>query len=177
MSTSGWKELRSPFLPLTLALIAGILIGGHIAVIYSLAALGVLFPLCLLFLWRRRLLLAQLFALIAVLALGAFLIRLSLYPPLPANHISQIADRQAVQLTGTIYLPPQGYAQETILYLMAEEISQGDTVAPATGRVRITLRDNAVPMRYGYRIRLQAKLYQPRNFLDPGSFDYVGYLR
>jgi competence protein ComEC len=176
MSASGWKELRSPFLPLTLALIAGILIGGHIPVICSLVALCLLCPFCLL-LWRRRLLLAQLFALAAVLALGALLIRLSLYPPIPAHHIAHIPDRQRVQLTGTIYLPPQRYAQETVFYLMAEGISHGDTVVPATGRVRITIRDPAVSLRYGYRVRLQAKLYHPRNFLNPGSFDFAGYLR
>ncbi len=30
--------------------------------------------------------------------------------------------------------------------------------------------------RYGERIRLAAKLYAPRNFRDPGAFDYQGYL-
>jgi competence protein ComEC len=176
MSASGWKEFRSPFLPLTLALITGILIGKHIPVICSLVALCLLFPLCLL-LWRRRLLIAQLFALAAVLALGAFLIRLSLYPAIPAHHIAHIPDRHRVQLTGTIYLPPQGYEREIVLYLMAEGISHGDTVVPATGRVRITIRDPAVPLRYGYRVRLQTKLYHPHNFRNPGSFDYAGYLR
>jgi len=176
MSASGWKELRSPFLPLTLALIAGVLIGKHIPVICSLVVLGLLFPLCLLF-WRRRLLIARLFALAAVLALGALLIRLSLYPAIPAHHIAHIPDRHRVQLTGTIYLPPQRYAQEIVLYLMAEGLSQGDTVVPATGRVRITIRDPAEPLRYGYRVRLQTKLYHPHNFRNPGSFDYAGYLR
>jgi len=176
MSASGWKELRSPFLPLTLALIAGVLIGKHIPVICSLVVLGLLFPLCLLF-WRRRLLIARLFALAAVLALGALLIRLSLYPAIPAHHIAHIPDRHRVQLTGTIYLPPQRYAQEIVLYLMAEGLSQGDTVVPATGRVRITIRDPAEALRYGYRVRLQTKLYHPHNFRNPGSFDYAGYLR
>jgi competence protein ComEC len=60
---------------------------------------------------------------------------------------------------------------------MADGISHGDTVVPATGRVRITIRDPALPLRYGYRVHLQAKLYHPHNFLNPGSFDYAGYLR
>ncbi len=177
MMVSGRKELRSPFLPLTLALIAGILIGNHIPVICSLSAAGLLLCVCLL-VWRRRLLLAQLLAVAAVLALGAFLIRLSLYPPIPAHHISQIPDRREAQLTGTIYLPPQRYVQETILYLMTDGISQGDSIVPVIGQVRITVRDPAMPLRYGFRVRLRAKLlYHPRNFLNPGSFDYTGYLR
>jgi competence protein ComEC len=139
-------------------------------------ALCLLLPLCLL-LWRRKLPIARLLALALLLSLGALLIHLSMYPTIPPNHISRIPDRQKVQMTGTIYLPPQRYEGKTIVYLLAEEISEGDTVAPVTGRVRITLRDPAIPLRYGYRVRLQAKLYHPRNFRNPGSFDHAGYLR
>ena len=30
--------------------------------------------------------------------------------------------------------------------------------------------------RYGERLRFSAKLYPPRNFRNPGAFDYAGYL-
>jgi competence protein ComEC len=176
MIPSGQHGLTAPFVPLTLALIAGILIGGHIPLVISLVALGALFPLCL-FLCRRRTTSAQILALAILLALGAFLIHLRLHPTLPAQHISKLPDRQKVVLTGTIYRPVQRDAGKTVVYLRAEGISQGDTVTPITGRVRITIRDPAVPLRYGYRVRLNTKLYRPRNFRNPGSFDYEGYLR
>jgi competence protein ComEC len=32
------------------------------------------------------------------------------------------------------------------------------------------------PFRYGERLRFPAKLYPPRNFRNPGAFDYTGYL-
>jgi len=176
MTPVGLKGLRSPFLPLTLALIIGILIGGHIPIIISVLALCLLLTLCLLF-WRRNAFTAQLLALAALIALGALLIHLSLHPAIPPHHISKLPDRHKVVLTGTIYRPPQRDVRKTVVYLRADSISSGDTVAPATGRIRITIGDPLVPLRYGYRVRLQAKLYRPHNFRNPGAFDYASYLR
>jgi len=173
---SGPKGLTYPFLPLTLALIAGILIGEHIPLIISLIALCLLLSPCLL-LYRRRVTIAQLLVVATLIALGAFIIHLRMLPAIPPHHISKIPDRHTVVLTGTIYRPPQTKEGKTVVYLMAEEISRGDTITPVTGKVRITFRDPAVPVRYGYRLRLKAKLYRPRNFHNPGAFDYEGYLR
>jgi competence protein ComEC len=175
MIPSGLKGLTAPFLPLPLALIAGILIGEYIPLTISLVAFGALFLLCLL--CRRKVTIAQLLALAILLALGACLIHLRLHPSIPQHHISKLPDRHRVVLTGTIYRPAQVSVEKTVIYLMAEGISQGDTITPATGRVRITIRDPVVPVRYGYQVRLSTKLYHPRNFRNPGSFDYEGYLR
>ncbi len=67
----------------------------------------------------------------------------------------------------------------------AGELSGGDE----SGRVMIpTRRDGGVsgrdsagkvlflPLTYGMRLRLGAKLHLPRNFRNPGAFDYEGYL-
>jgi competence protein ComEC len=176
MIPSGQKGLTAPFLPLTLALIAGIMIGEHIPLIISLIAVGALLLFSLL-LYRRWITVAQLLALAALIALGACLIHLKLHPTIPSHHISKIPDRQKVVLTGTVYRPPLREEGKTVAYLMAEEISQGDIITPSTGRVRITIRDPVVPVRYGYQVRLNTKIYHPRNFHNPGSFDYEGYLR
>lgn len=172
----GLRGLRSPFLPITLALIIGILIGGHIPVVISLSALSALLPFCL-FLWRRKVFAAQIFALAALIAVGALLIHLSLHPSIPPHHISKLPDRHKVVLTGTIYRPPQRDMRKTVVYLRADGISRGDAVAPATGRIRITIDDPLIAVRYGYRVRLPAKLYRPHNFRNPGAFDYEDYLR
>ena len=180
MIAAGWKAFRSPFLPLTLALIAGILLGELIPSVVSLYAIGLLLCVCMLLwsmLWRRRLFLTQFLVLFLVLAAGAFLIQRAINPAIPPNHVSLIPDREKVTLTGTILLPPQREAKETVFYLQTEEVSLGNTTASGTGKVRITIRDPAVPLQYGYRVRLLVKLYHPRNFKNPGSFDYAGYLR
>jgi competence protein ComEC len=176
MTSVGLRGLKSPFLPLTLTLIIGIMIGGHIPLVIPLVTVGVLLPLCY-FLWRRKAFAAQLLVLAVLIALGALLIHLRLHPSIPPHHVSKLPDRHKVVLTGTIYRPPQRDVGKTVVYLRADGISRGDTVAPATGRMRITIGDRGVPVRYGYRIRLQAKLYRPHNFRNPGAFDYEGYLR
>ena len=176
MIPSGQKGLTAPFLPLTVALIAGILIGEYVPLVISVISVAALLLLSFL-LCRRWITVAQLLALAALIALGGFVIHLKLYPTIPSHHISKIPDRQKVVLKGTIYRPPQREEGKTVVYLMAEEIFHGDTITPATGRMRITIRDPAVPLRYGYQVRLNTKIYHPRNFRNPGSFDYEGYLR
>jgi competence protein ComEC len=176
MTPLGQKGLTAPFLPIALALIAGILIGEHIPLIISLIAVGALIILAVL-LCRRKAIIAPLLTLAALLAVGASLIHLSLHPALPPHHISKIPDRHTVMLRGTIYRPTQREEGKAVAYLMAEGISHGDTMNPATGRVRITIRDPVVPLRYGYQVRLNTKIYYPHNFHNPGSFDYEGYLR
>jgi len=48
----------------------------------------------------------------------------------------------------------------------------------ARARVSLTLEEGALPPRleYGQRIEIDARVRSPRNFNNPGSFDYVGYL-
>ena len=48
----------------------------------------------------------------------------------------------------------------------------------ARARVSLPLDDDVVPQRleYGERIEIEARVRAPRNFNNPGSFDYAGYL-
>ena len=48
----------------------------------------------------------------------------------------------------------------------------------ARARVSLPLDDDVVPQRleYGQRVEIEARVRVPRNFNNPGSFDYAGYL-
>ena len=48
----------------------------------------------------------------------------------------------------------------------------------ARARVTLPLEDDRLPQRldYGQRIEVEARIRAPRNFNNPGSFDYAGYL-
>ena len=48
----------------------------------------------------------------------------------------------------------------------------------ARARVSLNLRDNDVPQRldYGQRVEIEARVRRPRNYDNPGSFDYAGWL-
>lgn len=80
------------------------------------------------------------------------------------------------------------------LDLETEEIETGGQVIPIRSGLRVSIyghetkheignneaeKPNAEPMhwfRYRERLRFPAKLYRPRNFRNPGAFDYAGYL-
>jgi len=48
----------------------------------------------------------------------------------------------------------------------------------ARARVSLSLREGEVapPLHYGQKVELDARIRKPRNFLNPGSFDYASYL-
>lgn len=53
-----------------------------------------------------------------------------------------------------------------------------DEAAESSGRsVTLSHAPNMRPLQYGQRIRFTARLNAPRNFRNPGAFDFAGYLR
>lgn len=64
-----------------------------------------------------------------------------------------------------------------------EEIAGADAVLNAHVGIRLTIYSKSgsqgyttTPLHYGQRLRFSSKLSRPRNFRNPGSFDYRGYL-
>jgi competence protein ComEC len=81
-----------------------------------------------------------------------------------------------------------GDAQQRI-DLETEQITAGDETFPVHSGIRVSFyghevrNESEAPVaatmprfRYGERLRFPAKLYPPRNFRNPGAFDYRGYL-
>ncbi|HUG82210.1 MAG TPA: ComEC/Rec2 family competence protein [Bryobacterales bacterium] len=82
-----------------------------------------------------------------------------------------------VRLRGWVRHPPQWAGYGDRFTLEAETVFAG---SPAHGGVNVTVyRDESEPplqLPYGTRVEFLARLRTPRNFQNPGSFDYVGYL-
>lgn len=80
-----------------------------------------------------------------------------------------VADGEAALLDGCVVDPPAlspGREQFTA------ELSPNARI-----RVSISLKDSEKPeIGYGQRVELPAKIRRPRNFWNPGAFDYAGYL-
>ena len=176
MARQGWRPLNSPILPPTLALIAGISLGQDIPVVAGVVFLGIVVFL-LVVCWLRRKTAAKLLAVVTIMAVGGTLTSIRFHPTVPPHHIAAIPDRDWAVLTGAISKPPVRRETGTVMYLATEKIGEGEKLVPATGMVRITVKNSGPDLRYGYRVRLKAKLYRPRNFGNPGAFDYEGYLR
>ena len=92
---------------------------------------------------------------------------------LPDNHISNLINNEKVSIEGIIYKPPEVLENKTRLYLDVERVSGKDT----NGKVRITLYRDTTSADYKDRVRIKdVRLYMPRNFKNPGGFDYKRYM-
>lgn len=82
-----------------------------------------------------------------------------------------------VRLRGWVQRPPEfvGYGDRFVL-----EVESVFADSAAVGGVTVTVYrepgDPAPVLPYGTRVELLARLRTPRNFQNPDSFDYVGYL-
>ena len=73
-------------------------------------------------------------------------------------------ETETIELDGQKLVQPIGIRATVFSREVAEEAQEGD--APTLPHLA-----------YGTRLQLAAKLRLPRNFRDPGAFDYEGYLR
>jgi competence protein ComEC len=131
------------------------------------------------------------------LALGAFFLAGALHiqlrgsAPLLDTSLRPFADGQQVEITAHVTREGrlrEGATNEVRQSLDVETeqiVTEGGTRIPIHSGVRLGIYsarpDGAAPptirlFRYGERIRLPVKMKLPRNFRNPGAFDYQGYL-
>ena len=71
---------------------------------------------------------------------------------------------------------PQVSPEKTELVVSVSRILRRGKYLPVSGRVLLNIRE-PYPFRYGDFIRFHTRLRIPRNFHNPGGFDYETYLR
>jgi competence protein ComEC len=139
----------------------------------------------------KNLRLAQLSSILALLCAGAFA---RVYTPAPQITVppSEFLSGEQVEIEGHVtsdgaFLP--GNAPRERLDLETETMRLGDRAFEEPVGIRATVfsrdRDEdpaevvaSFPqLKYGDRIHFTARLRPPRNFRNPGAFDYEGYLR
>jgi len=113
---------------------------------------------------------------VAALALGAARMQGVTAPVLPAAHVARLRLPLATALEGRIVAAPERRPQRTVLLLEAVAVGRGAARRPACGLVRLAIRHPARRWRYGERLRVETRLRAPRNFENPGRFDYLGHL-
>jgi competence protein ComEC len=94
-------------------------------------------------------------------------------PPADSQHVGRWVLPTEALLQGTVLAPARIVGSRTTLWVQLDR--RTDTGAPASGKIRLTLRE-ARPFEAGSVIRFAARLRRPTNFRTPGSFDWVGYL-
>ncbi len=163
------RHLPDPLLIPVLGLMAGIC-AARLAV-FSWTELGVLGALMVAFGWlsaRRGFRLAAVLAgLVAFAVLGVAVDRL--WRPGPAPGLNVESGELAV-LEGCVVEPPVFYEDREQFVIQLDR--------EARIRVNLYLKDGETPpnLRYGERVEVEGRVRYPRNFENPGSFDYVGWL-
>lgn len=193
---------RVPMMAAAFAFATGIVAERYVFhPIWFWTAAALLLGAAALFLHRRMSYAAYAAALVAVGCIGAFTSQAAATHPSPANTISQYATGEPVVITGTVVRDGVlrtgafGSPDESVdLHVEKIQTEQGEIAA--SGGVRLSIfaptrsrhfesdsdddedeLGSALPVyKYGERLQLTAKLRQPLNYRNPGSFDYVGYL-
>jgi competence protein ComEC len=98
-----------------------------------------------------------------------------LHPMLPPDHVRWfVGDR--VVLRGSIAERPTRRPARTRLVIEAGAVRRGAEWQPAQGRVLVTLRAATQPWQRGDGVEAVVELRRPRNFGNPGEFDFEAYL-
>ncbi len=178
ISDKGGTVMTRPFLPLAAALIAGISCGSlyripDLPVQVSMVTALILISLILTF---KKLKLIHPFLLLSIFLFGILDMNLYLHPQVGGDHIRHFAGDEKITVEGMICENPQVSPEKTELVVSASRIIRDGKYIPVSGRVLLNIRE-PYPFHYGDFIRFHTRLRIPRNFHNPGGFDYETYLR
>lgn len=188
------RRARAPLALAAVAFAAGIWLAGHLdrsPRVWTSAAIA-LIVCALVAVFVRSVHLGQVSAVLAVLAVGA-LARVDAPRPHVVLPPAEFMNGAPVEIEGHVISDgarlPGGGPRER-LDLRTEIIRAGDRIFTepvgirATAFSKLAADENVDPavaefprLAYGDRLRFTAKLRPPRNFRNPGAFDYEGYLR
>ncbi len=167
-----------PFLPLLIALIAGIAFSSNFALQDFPVQICLVAGLLLILLSRNqkwdRLYYPSLF--ISLFLLGILDMNLYLRYDPGNDHISRFSGERKITVEGIIRENPQVSPEKTELVVSAFRIIRNGQYVPVSGRVLLNIRE-PYPFRYGDVIRFHSRLRAPHNFNNPGGFNYERYLR
>jgi len=169
---NGSATYNRPMVPLAVALMTGIYLGGA-APGYRVVAWGcAVICACIIVI---RYLIGQyeaVFSLALVVGLGYLSIQSVLDPRLPGNHLTRFAGKTPVQIVGVVNDLPSKRSHRLRFILRVEHLEG----RPAAGRLRVTASGGALQIRPGDRIAFRARMRKLKNFNNPGRFDYVRYM-
>jgi competence protein ComEC len=97
-------------------------------------------------------------------------------PRLPPDHLALAATHTRVAIDALLAADPMPRGEGARLLLRAERVDEGQGWRPTQGTVLLATRRVERQWVDGDRLRATLSLRRPRNFGNPGEFDYVAYL-
>lgn len=165
-----------PIIPLTLAMIFGIISGeafpGYRMAAWCIVAVCIL--LIFFFIYRRKA--AAVSPLMLFAALGYLLIQPWTAPVFSPQHIRYAATGDKWLVTGVVTTSPvvTGYRQSFIVE--TEALGENTSHVEVTGKLRVSLSGREPGLNVGDRISFVGRIRPIRSFQNPGGFDYNRYL-
>jgi competence protein ComEC len=167
-----------PVIPLTIAFMAGIVLGSRGACgWWSAAALAVCLAAGAALLQRlTRGRAARFSPLMLLVALGVLSIQPWTSPRLPENHVGRFIDTGPWEITGTVDARPLEFESRTRFALRVEHLGDGGELQAVSGLLRVTLLGPSPELAQGDRIVFKSRIRPIRNFENPGGFDYRRFM-
>lgn len=171
--------MQRPLIPLLFFLGAGIVVGRRFAALETASWLFLLALLVTLLYARSKGKQMAVFVLLSTAFLPVGMLNLNLYRPLQDAicPIADLAGSEKKTIEGVICEAPQLSPESTHIVLDVRAVIHSRNCQCACGRVMLTLGTPVRHLGYGDCIRFRSVLRRPRNFGNPGAFDYVGSLR
>ena len=161
--------MREPLLLPVIALIAGIVLVRltNFSAREASFMISVFAALAMLAVWRKSIRMAKACGLFAFASVGIF--TGVIHSPRPPPEMD--SQPGEILLVGGCIVEPPVFFENREQFVI--EIDPG-----SRARVSLSLREGeeAPPLHYGQKVELDARIRKPRNFHNPGSFDYVSYL-
>ncbi len=161
--------MREPLLVPLAGLAGGILLARWVEFDPSeLLAAGLALLLLALIARRRRLRIAAAAGLFTALLAAGALLDLAHRPT--SMPVIDAEPHETVLIEGCVVEPP--------ILLDRRQRFIAELAPEARAQVQIYLKDGETPLslHYGRRLDIEGRIRRPRNFANPGAFDYVGYL-
>ena len=170
--------MKRPLVPIVIFYILGLLLAHYylVSVQVMLTVSAICFFFFALSIICKKSLLATMSALTLFSALGFIM----LYPYTSAIHsqseIMRFIGSSRVNIEGIIDETPNYANNRTRLYIRTTNVHDKKNSHKVNGRILLSLKEAHTQFRYGDRVRFFGALREPKNFQNPGGFDYVGYL-
>jgi competence protein ComEC len=98
-------------------------------------------------------------------------------PAFDAVAVSNFPEGSMLVIDGNLIREPERFPDKMRLYVAVNVASEeGVPARPARGVIRLTMLHPAA-FHLGDRVRFQGRIRFPRNFGDPGEFDYEGFMK
>ncbi|MBM4125569.1 MAG: DUF4131 domain-containing protein, partial [Nitrospira sp.] len=165
-------------LPLTVAFLAGLLLGAFLPYVpLSILLILALAAVALTILeGKGRLTIRRGLTFYGGLIAGVLYWTLFIWMTSGAG-LAELAGQGPVRVTGMVVEPVRVSPSHAVAVLAVSQVGEGPEARSIEGRLRLTWREADGDLKQGDRIAFVARLHPPTGTLNPGGFDYATYLR